>query len=173
VAPLDGLHQAICTDEEVDKFMDICLQNFDQAMCDMFQMDSGPCVDCLLSGPMDNKYGPMTVYEMPVVLYENPGQCISSIEKDDSDMSCGAKVFFDIQCQVTACAQCTYEDGEFQKLLDCFAAARADSCKDYADAADACTADLLAQNVAIDVCLPGDKNFFTYLTEMSKLFCGP
>lgn len=175
--PSEGAHQNLCTETQIADFFAACIEaNATEADCNAFNdvPENAACSMCAVSAPDDAEYGPMTIYEMPAVLYENPGQCVSEIEMDATADSCGAKIFFTIQCQVTACAGCM-ED--FNTLLGCFDAAKAGSCKPHADAEAACVADLQGQGVNIDVCLPptsgGNAAFFQYLRDMTLFHCGP
>lgn len=178
--PSEGIHQGLCADaQQIAELFAACLEpTASVAACDAFRAipENAVCSMCAISVPEDREYGPLTVYDMPVVIYENPGQCISEIEGDPSDASCGARVFFTIQCQVSACAKCEYGD-DFGVLLKCLDAAKAGSCKAYADAEAECIADLQEQNVDIDVCLPptsgGNAAFYQYLKDMTLFHCGP
>lgn len=175
--PSEGVHQSLCTEAQITDFFAACIeQGAAEADCNAFTdaPENAACAMCAVSAPDDAEYGPMTIYETPQVLYENPGQCVSEIEMDATAESCGAKIFFTIQCQVTACAECM-ED--FNTLLGCFDAAKAGSCKPHADAEAACVADLTGQGVDIDVCLPptsgGNAAFYKYLRDMTLFHCGP
>lgn len=170
--PSEGLHQGVCDQAQIDGFFTACvLPGSTQAACDTFGMANGPCVQCAVSAPDDATYGPMTLYPDQKLIYENPGQCVSEIEMDPSDSSCGAKVFTVIQCAVSACAQCT--DVDFNTLLACLNAAEAGDCKPHADERDACLADLMTQGIDVTQCFQGNADFSTYLKSLTLLFCGP
>ena len=178
--PPEGSHQGLCADEaQIAAFFTACIETgANEADCNAFteaSAENAGCAMCAVSTPEDEKYGPMTIYTMPQVLYENPGQCISEVEMDASDASCGAKVFAAIQCSVTACEKCEFSD--FNDLLACLSAAEAGGCKSFVDAKNACVVDLQTAGAPIDVCLPptsgGNPAFYGYLKEMTLFLCGP
>ncbi len=172
--PPEGKGQDLCTFLQVEDFFTACiLPGANEADCNAFtQMsaENAACANCALSASEDEKYGPMTLYQDLNLLYENPGQCISEVEGDTTAESCGAQVFTTIQCAVAACSEC--KEVEFNTLLGCLDAAKAGSCKQYAEAEAACVAELKAAGVLIDICLPDGKDFTTYLKGLVNFMCG-
>ncbi|MEZ4311783.1 MAG: hypothetical protein R3F14_27450 [Polyangiaceae bacterium] len=140
-----------------------------------FLMDAANkgCSTCVLSASDASEYGPIVVYQDLNLLYETPGQCISELEGDPSDASCGAKVYATIDCTVSACFDCG--DMDYTALLKCLSTARQGYCKPYADAETACLADLAQNGLDVDVCLWDEQNedYFVYAKGLSLLGCGP
>lgn len=170
--PSEGLHQALCDEAQVNAFFAACLEmGATQETCNAFTMENGACAGCIVSAPADEKYGPITLYDEIQLIYENPGQCVSEIEGDPSDKSCGAKIFSTIQCSVAACSEC--KDVAFNTLLQCLTDAEKGSCKSFAGERDACIAELQADGVPIEPCLYPGGDFYAYIKSLSILACGP
>lgn len=171
--PSSGLHQNQCDATQINDFFDVCVATTG-APCDVFveNPDNALCVACLVTGDAGApEYGPFTAYLTPNVLYENPGQCLSVLEGNETETSCGAKVASAVQCTLEACALCV--NVSFDTLVTCLNAAEAGDCKPLFAAKDACIADLATQGVPVEDCVQLDKPFLTFLKDLMTLGCGP
>lgn len=173
--PSTGLHQNLCTEAQITDLFAACIEpTGTKEDCDAFLMGdpaNDACRKCVVSGPDDPEYGPITLYPDLVLIYENPGQCVSELEGDASDASCGAKVFSVIQCSVAACSECV--DVDFDVLLQCLSDAEAGSCKPFADERDSCLAELPGKGIDASPCLYPGGDFYAYIKSLALLGCGP
>jgi hypothetical protein len=175
-----GIHQAKCTEAEIDELLPSCVNMPEPPACEATKAKYANCAACMFTDDTQAQLGPMIHFVSSTHYRDrNVGGCLALLSGDTSATSCGARVNAAYDCAVAACAPgCKLDD--FSDLVSFNACADAASdvggeCKAYADAADACVAQLKAQpdGAKYSSCLDLSGGTFPSFKSITLVFCGP
>lgn len=174
--PPTGPSQGLCTDAQIRALFDGCLApTSTRASCDEFIKANTACATCAITDAKAPAQGPIASYRDLGFLDANFAQCVA-LHGDWSPSGCGAKIGAVKECALAACsADCPVRtDEELVAFNLCAQEAIAGDCLPYAEAAEACSKEILHKGDPVDRCVwdPEKEDYLAYTERMVRLFCG-
>jgi hypothetical protein len=159
--PPAALHKNACTASQVQVMVECMFTSVgSNATCQQFfdSYANDNCLSCAISSQLSSKAGP--ILDDGQAYWTNPAPCMSALQGDSTNASCGAKWNLMVDCEVAACGHCSDAD-----YWDCVLAADKGVCAQYATAAQCST-------VYESSCI-SESSLVDEAQKLVKIFCMP